>query len=78
MKYITFYRENNNFNDIITDTELKRKIKEKTTWLQHLVIGIKDDDRVLSYITLKFGDSIKTDVVKDFSPIPFVDYIPKR
>lgn len=78
MKYITFYRENSNFEDILKDPNLKRLIYEKTKWSQHLTICIKDDEKIFSYITLKYGDDIRTGLVKDFSPIPNIDYIPKK
>lgn len=78
MKYITFYRENSNFEDILKDSNLKKLIYEKTKWYQHLTVGIKDDEKIFSYITLKYGDDIRTSLVKDFSPIPNIDYIPKK
>ncbi len=79
MKYYTFYRENNNFDDILNDAILKKIIDEKIRWFQHLVIGMNDKhDKTFSYITLKYGDEMVQEIVKDFSPIPGVDYIPKR
>lgn len=79
MKYYTFYRENNNFDDILNDQIIKKIIDEKVRWFQHLIIGMNDKhDQTFSYITLKYGDEMKQDVVKDFSPVPGVDYIPKR
>lgn len=78
MKYITFYRENNNFDDIQKDVTIKKLIREKTSWYQHLMLGIINDEKVFSYITLKYGDSISTHHIKDFSPIINIDYIPKR
>ena len=78
MKYILFFRENNNFDDIVNDAIIKKLIKEKLRWYQYLSIGIVDDDKTMSYITLKFGDSVTTSLTKDYSPVPFKDYIPKR
>lgn len=78
MKYYTFYREDNKFDDILNDINLKKVIDEKISWFQHLIIGMQDNDKIASYITLKYGDELKTEVVKDFSPIPGVDYIPKK
>ena len=78
MKYITFNRENNDFTDILTDANLKKYIDEKVQWKNHLILGIVADDKVFSYITLKYGDSIRTSLVKSFTPTPNVDYIPKR
>ena len=78
MKYITFFRESDSFDDILKDPNLKKVLIEKTKWSQHLTICIKDDDKIFSYITLKYGDDIRTNLVKDYSPIPFKDYIPLR
>ena len=78
MKYITFYRESSDFEDILKDPNLKKIIYEKTKWFQHLTLGIKDDEKIFSYITLKYGDDIRTNLVKDYSPIPTIDYIPKK
>lgn len=78
MKYITFYRESSDFEDILKDPNIKKLIYEKTKWFQHLTLGIKDDEKIFSYITLKYGDEIRTNLVKDFSPIPNIDYTPKK
>ena len=79
MKYYTFYRENNNFDDILNDTIIKKIIDEKIRWFQHLIIGMNDKhEQTFSYITLKYGDEMKQELVRDFSPVPGIDYIPKR
>jgi hypothetical protein len=80
MKYYTFYRENNDFKDILLDTNIKKVIDTKITWYQYLMIGIEENknDRTFSYITLKYGDEMISQIVKDFSPIPGVDYVPKK
>jgi hypothetical protein len=79
MKYYTFYRESNNFDDILNDAIIKKIIDEKIRWFQYLVIGMNDKHvQTFSYITLKYGDEMKQEVVKDFSPVPGVDYVPKR
>lgn len=82
MKYITFYRESNKFADILTDVVVKKSITQKVSWHQYLMIGLADFDgkneQVISYVTLKYGDDMRNDVVKDRSPIMGVDYIPKR
>lgn len=79
MKYYTFYRENNNFDDILTDTIVKKIIDERLRWYQYLIIGMNDKhEQTFSYITLKYGDEMKQELVRDFSPVPGVDYIPKR
>lgn len=79
MKYYTFYRENNNFDDILNDQIIKKIIDEKIRWFQYLIIGMNDKhEQTFSYITLKYGDEMKQDLVRDFSPVPGVDYIPKQ
>lgn len=81
MKYITFKRESNKFDDILLDPVVKKLIKLRMTWTNYLVIGIEDDSKnaqSLSYITIKYGDDMESEVVPDRSPIPGVDYTPKR
>ena len=81
MKYYTFYRENNNFDDILNDVILKKCIDEIIRWDQYLVIGLHETEKNnqnTSYITLKYGDEMKNELIKDRSPIPGVDYIPKQ
>lgn len=82
MKYITFYRESNKFADILTDPVIKKLIRYKTTWTRFLIIGLENyddkNDQILSYITLKYGDDMKSETVPDRSPVPNVDYTPVR
>lgn len=81
MKHYTFYREDNNFTDILNDVSIKKLIDEKIRWYQWLTIGIADttkNSQSFSLLTLKYGDDMKQDFIKDFSPIPGVDYIPKK
>ena len=79
MKYYTFYRENNNFDDILNDAIIKKIIDEKIRWFQHLIIGMNDKhEQTFSYITLKYGDEIRNSLTKDYSPKPNVDYTPIR
>jgi hypothetical protein len=78
MKYYIFFREDNKFDDILKDIILKKLIDQKISWYQHLMIGMIEDEKTTSYITLKYGDEMVNEVVKDHSPIPGVDYTPKR
>jgi hypothetical protein len=82
MKYYTFYRESNNFDDILNDINLKKLITTRLRWDNHLMIGInkfkKDAEKTFSYITLKYGDEMRTQLTKDYSPKPHEDYIPVR
>jgi len=45
MRYITFFRQNNDFTDIIADPTIKKAIDEKISFLNHLILGITDDDK---------------------------------
>lgn len=79
-KFYTFYRENDNFDDILKDTNIKNVIHLKIKWAQHLMISINErgNDRHFSYITLKYGDDMKNIGTKDRTPIANVDYVPKK
>ena len=80
MKYYIFYRENNKFDDILKDSNINKVMCLKISWDQHLMIGLgdKSNDRHYSYITLKYGEDItKLDTI-DRTPIPGVDYMPKK
>jgi hypothetical protein len=80
MKYYTFYREMNDFTDILSDTNIKSNICTKIMWCNHLLIGFNRDvpESVLGYIVLKYGDEMTKLANKDYAPKPGVDYIPKR
>jgi len=81
MRYYTFYRESNNFDDILKDPILKKSIDEVISWYQYLIIGLHETEKNnqnSSYITLKYGDDIRTNLTKDYTPKPNIDYIPIR
>ena len=79
MKYIIFTRESNDFQDILTDPNLKKHIMVKMTWKNHLKMGIPiAEEKLVSYIELKYGDDIINRVCRDFSPVPGVDYSPQQ
>ena len=80
MKYYNFYRESDNFDDILTDPNLKNKLKFKIRYLQNLIIGFgyKPDEKIIAYIMLKYGEDIKSFTDFDYSPVPYKDYIPIR
>ena len=82
MKYYTFERESNNFDDILKDPGIKSSIYTKILWKNHLMIGLdehgsKKIDQLSSYIVLKYGDDIRTSLTKDYAPIIDKDYTPK-
>lgn len=82
MKFYTFYRENNVFTDIESDTIVKKHADTKIRWYQHYMIGIsdynKDKDQYFSLLTLKYGEDMIQSVCKDYTPVPGVDYVPER
>ena len=80
MKYITFYRESNKFDDIINDVSFKKHIDEVTTWYQYCRITLHSDvnDTIYSYMTIKYGDEMVNKLTNDYSPVINVDYTPKR
>ena len=79
MKYYTFYRESDKFDDILKDINLKKFIDENIRWRNYLRIGIQDtfSDKLASYITLKYGDEMRNEICNDYSPVIDVDYTPK-
>jgi hypothetical protein len=80
MKYYTFYRENNNFDDIESDNIVKKFADTKIKWYQHFMIAMKKDgnDQNFSMLTLKYGEDMVNNLTKDFTPVAGVDYIPKK
>jgi hypothetical protein len=80
MKHYTFHRENDNFDDILKDPVIKKNICMILQWRYYLRIGLNDyNEKLSSYITLKYGDEMKNNcLVKDRTPVPFVDYQPKE
>lgn len=80
MKYYNFHRENNNFDDILKDPAVVKAVDLKLRWYQYLVIGIRADnnDKTFSYITLMYGEDMVNEISKDYTPVPGVDYMPKR
>ncbi len=79
MKYFTFKRESNDFADILDDTTIKKLFTMKVRWGNHLMVGISEEgnEGTFSYITLKYGDDMITDIVPDRAPVIYKDYIPK-
>jgi hypothetical protein len=78
MKKIIFIRDSNNFDDILSDTVLKKQFKFKIRFYKGLIIEVPEKSEILSYIELKYGESIKNNLVPDRTPIMNVDYLPKK
>lgn len=80
MKFYTFKRESDQFDDIIKDIGIKSYISTKIKWKKYLMIGLNHsaDEKIYGYIVLKYGEDIVNLAERDFTPIPHKDYIPKR
>ena len=81
MKYFIFYREDNNFDDLLTDKNIRKCFNYKLSWKQYLLLGTESiTDEIQSYLVLKYGDDLKDKsyVFPDRKPVPFVDYEPDR
>lgn len=80
MKYYTFKRESNDFTDILKDKQLSKHIKTKIRYHKHLIIGLsyETDDSILGMLVLKYGEELVPTVNKDYTPKPYIDYVPKR
>ena len=80
MKYYNFYRESNNFDDILKDPNIKKVVKFKIQYLNNLILGFgwNPDEKLLAYTMLKYGDDIKNFSDFNYTPVPYKDYIPER
>jgi|APCry1669192062_1035393.scaffolds.fasta_scaffold01173_4 hypothetical protein len=82
MKTFLFKRESNDFKDILADKNVKKYVKTKITFYQHLIIQIEDKnvDKVNSYILLMYGDELKNfnKVIPDRTPVMYKDYWPDK
>lgn len=79
MKHYIFYREDNDFTDILQDSNIKKLFEFKLSFLQHLILGGEDiPEDIQSYILLKYGDDLKDKsfLFVDRKPKPFIDYNP--
>lgn len=79
MSYTVFHRESNNFKDILSDTVIKKSIRMKMSFANHLIIQLADD-KDTAYLMIKYGDDViqMSHIIPDRTPIPNRDYIPKR
>ena len=80
MKYYTFYRENNNFDDIENDNIVKKFATHKTKWHQYFMIGMvkHGNEQNFSMLTLKYGEDMVNNLTRDFTPVAGVDYMPNK
>ena len=79
MKTFIFNRENDKFDDILKDKNIKKYIVEQYQFTHHLIIRVKDLPEAVAYITLMFSEELVSmkDIVPNRTPIMNVDYIPK-
>lgn len=77
---LLFKNIDNDFSDILTDVNVKPRIKTKMQFDQHLFLNLnfEDDNQFYSYILLKFGESLIKITEKDYTPIPKIDYYPRK
>ena len=80
MKTFIFQRENENFDDVLKDKNIKKYITERYRFSGHLIIRVEDVPAALAYITLMFSEELVSmqNLVVDRTPKPYVDYTPKR
>ena len=80
MKTFIFKRENNNFDDILKDKNIKGAVKETYIFDEHLIVRLEEKPEVLAYITLMFSEEFISmkDLVPDRTPRPYIDYTPKK
>ena len=76
MKYLEFKGNRLDFDEILKDKVISKKIKTKLISQTHLIIGLDIDSQTESYIVIKYGDYM-TKICKDRSPVIFKDYWPK-
>ena len=80
MKTFIFKRENDNFDDVLKDKNIKKYIVEKYKFAEHLIIRVEDTPEALAYITLMFSEELVSmqNLVPDRTPKPNIDYVPER
>jgi hypothetical protein len=79
MKYYIFFRDDNKFDDILQDSNIKNLFNFKIRYNQHLILGSESiPEEIQSYIMLKYGDDLrdKNSIFIDRTPKAFLDYIP--
>lgn len=76
-----FYRENNNFEDILHDSNMIKFFRTKIQWSNHLLISSTNmPDDIPTYIMLKYGDNMidANKIYLDRKPKPYIDYYPSN
>jgi len=76
MRHFKFKCSETDTKTILSDNVLKKLIESKTTFKDHLLLGIKCDEHIESYIMLKYGDFLLNHFVPSRKPKMFIDYYP--
>jgi hypothetical protein len=71
-----FKSENNNFDDLLQESCIK-KADIKLFYYQGMIVNGEFTDQQLNFLYLKYGDQL-INPVKDYKPIPYKDYTPIR
>ena len=77
--YLVFHRNSDNFKDVLLDPIIKKSIRTKISFSNHLILEF-DTEKNTSYAIIKYGDDIirMSDIIPDRTPIMNVDYIPDK
>lgn len=80
MEHLIFHRESNNFDDILSDPTIKKNIRTKISFHQHLILNLNDDKKIMLYAMLKYGEDVVSfnSIVPDRTPVAGKDYQPKK
>lgn len=78
MKLYIFKKEIDKLDDLEKDPVIKKKFKCIFSWSEYIMLGTDNpDSETESYLFLKYGEQLITrSLIRDFSPIPYVDYQP--
>jgi len=80
MTYFAFYRESNNFDDILNDKNIIKRHMVKLAWTKHLVLKWQAElpENLQSYVKLMYGNDLVKLTEKDYKPILGIDYTTNR
>lgn len=80
MKHFVFYRESNDFDDILKDKNIIQPNMLKISWKNHLLLGWPEEmpQHIETYIRIIYSQQMVKLTDKDYAPIPGVDYTPKK
>lgn len=80
MKYFYLKKKDGNFNDVLSDSIIKKNILVKIILDGILILGFREStgEGILSYFFLKYGEYVVNQefIITDYTPKPYVDYTP--